>query len=259
MDGFLIFCDRCFQTALKTNGYIDYYLTTCGKIFCQNCISLQTGCSKCGPNCSMKKMDNHINNDCQLFFKDYDCLLNQLRLIQSYQTNRYQTNIKQLIKQNVQLENEIVQYNETALALEEEIKRIEEKISNLPDSNQIPVQNCFDPKEMPFMSKMIKAMENEVIKDNNINNNNNNYLMEPDPNRSFIVANLNQTQSTMSSVSQNRRSSKGSIIGKAYPIRRTFKTTNTTTPMMNNFNRSFHNNNYRNNNNNSFGTQFNFQ
>lgn len=258
MDGFLIFCDRCFQTALKTNGFVDYYLTTCGKIFCKNCTSLQTNCSKCGSKCSMKKIDNNMRNECQMFFKDYDYLLNQLRLIQSYQNNRYQTNIKHLIKQNIQLENEIVQYNETTLALEEEVKRIDDKISNLPDLNQIPMQNCFDPKEMPFMSKMIKAVENEV-NDNNNNDNPNNYLMETDPNRSFIVANLNRTQSTLSSVSQNRRSSKGSIIGKAYPIRRNFTNSNITTPLINNLNRSVHNHSHNNYRINSFGAEFNFQ
>ncbi|UXI19751.1 hypothetical protein NH340_JMT05694 [Sarcoptes scabiei] len=219
MNNLIIFCENCYQSALFSKEKISFYLTSCGKIFCHNCQCFVSVCEKCGTNCAKKLISNNMEFQVKIFFKDCQSLSKKIYSIYCFQMNRYNLIIKHLLKQIIETKALTDKKNRSCRILRDEIQALEQKYlklsSDIKKSTSI-VNNRCDTREIPFMSRMIRAVEERVDQDLNEETS---FLSGIGPSFLPLKQNLDNSNSWKNN-SLTRDGYSKSIVAKAYPIRK---------------------------------------
>lgn len=150
---YLIFCNFCFQSPVSNNK-VQYFLTNCGNVICQNCAPVQR-CPKCGPKCAKKVIASNSDSDVNILFKDIFPKMKKFRFAISYQINRMKQLINHLFSNISKYEKQLEEKNEYLKSLEKEVQLVQSEYEQLKKLHN----NHLNQAEKPFMSNIMNSIE----------------------------------------------------------------------------------------------------
>lgn len=226
MNSHIIYCDTCYTSSLLTTNTVQYYISNCGKVSCQNCLQLeQQHCGKCGTNCSRKLISTEMSFDTLIFFQETLDLMQKVQIADSFQMRRLQQLAKYLFQKLAKLNQSVSEKSDRVQQLEERKCSIEFSLDQLKQSARFHQQPPLPPlpppqqhqqpnfgSKRPFLSSVINQIETDV---SFASNNTSGQLYMPS------VSNVNHNRTP--SQTGSRISGKGSLIGRAAPFMRTKK------------------------------------
>ncbi|XP_050071347.1 zip homologous protein 2-like [Anopheles maculipalpis] len=72
----LVFCERCHEQ--RTTGELEFYITTCGHMFCRKCSSISTKCPICAKPCRTTIINKDMPLNVKELFENQTKQANQL-------------------------------------------------------------------------------------------------------------------------------------------------------------------------------------
>lgn len=105
MNQYIIFCDTCLKSCLVSGNKVNYFLSKCGRMFCDGCSSKE--CSACKTVCSKKQITNNMSPDVKMFLTESLANLRRAMQGQEYQTQRWKKLIKSMVPYTIKRNKKI--------------------------------------------------------------------------------------------------------------------------------------------------------
>lgn len=217
----IIYCDHCKKSALGESGNnVQFFLTNCGSIICQYCLSVHKLCVECNnSNCAKRPITENMGFEEEIFFRENFTLKKRLLCAQFFQSKRMR-NLIQMLNQRVELyENKCEQLMQRNQQLEKEKESLEIALNTYKHQEQqmtsgrrdnfgdisIPENYFHQENNSHFMSNYVNSVKMDTSFNSSIG-----------PSNSII----NHAASTAERfpIEIPRRSKKGSLIGTANPL-----------------------------------------
>lgn len=206
MNCFVIYCDICYQTPLITKDQLNYLVTSCGKIICNNCSTKYIDlCPKCKSiKCQRKLINNQLDINVQTFLKSTKNQINNLQNVDRFQRKRMKHFAKFLY-------NKMEQAEKTKMELKCRIKNLEkmreEKLKILAHKKELLNEHYIQQKNQHNHSLTKQATESSFsrmfkysIENNNVQSDQN--LFNPQYSKSDYKTPIMKYRKPMSIISK---------------------------------------------------------
>lgn len=166
----LAYCNKCFLIPRPGIGS-KYFLTSCGNVYCEKCLS-QGGCKKCGKNNCSSRVISHPS--VITFFQDNAAKVSSILKSLNFQSKRYQVYhkytearhshmvraIKEKDNKIQALENQITEWQNANNKIKSDIRQMQKQRQQMPEQNytyQMPAADTsVNDMEFSFATTAVK-------------------------------------------------------------------------------------------------------
>lgn len=180
MNAYLAFCGTCHQ--IPNSSGTQFFLTSCGNVICQTCLTRQSNCIKCGASCSKTLISNQMSANVAGFFKDPGSEMQLMQRTMAFQSSRYKAYIKYANARMAYFERTLKELNQKNRTLEMDNKGLKERNNSLEQQrhssrelqgfpmvpSQAPLAPPASANESQFMNNFMAAIDQQNP-DNSIN------------------------------------------------------------------------------------------
>lgn len=159
MNQYIIYCDKCFKSCLVTGNKVNYFLSKCGRIFCDGCSS--SVCSTCKCVCNKKQITNNMNPETKSYLTETLSSLKRAIEGQEYQSRRWNKIIKVVLPYAMKQTKKIKEEQELLKKTIEEEQMIAEKLKLQMKENE-KLEKQLKELQQTYMNNSIHSSQNTL-------------------------------------------------------------------------------------------------
>lgn len=154
MNPVLAHCNKCYNIP-SPGADLQFFLTSCGNVFCQKCLAIQGVCKKCGKSCPRRVI---TSPDVVHLFQDTSSKIISIQKTLNFQSNRYNAFFKYTNARHVSMERALNARDSKIQLLQSKVNELNNTAKKMKEQQQhYQKQHYHQQRETSFQAPFNKT------------------------------------------------------------------------------------------------------